>query len=56
MMQQADPTWNPHEKLEFFKLCVWTTLSQMGQITSSIEKQELLLLETTLGNDSSKNS
>ena len=33
MLQQADPTWNPHEKLEFFKLCVQTTLSQMGQIT-----------------------
>ena len=50
MMQQLDPTWNPHQKLEFFKLCVRTTLSQIGQITSSIEKQELLLLETTLGN------
>ena len=50
MMQQADPTWNPHEKIEFFKLCVGTTLSQMGQITSSMEKLELLLLETTLGN------
>ena len=32
MMQQVDPTWNPHQKLEFFKLCVRTTLSQMGQI------------------------
>ena len=31
-------------------LCVRTTLSQMGQVTSSMEKQELLLLETTLGN------
>ena len=50
IMQQLDPTWNPHQKLEFFKLCVRTTLSQIGQITSSIEKQELLLLETTLGN------
>ena len=50
MMQQLDPTWNPHQKLEFFKLCVRTTLSQLGQITSSMEKQELLLLETTLGN------
>ena len=49
-MQQLDPTWNPHQKLKFFKLCVRTTLSQIGQITSSIEKQELLLLETTLGN------
>ena len=36
MMQQLDPTWNPHQKLEFFKLCVRTTLSQIGQITSSI--------------------
>ena len=50
MMQQLDPTWNPHQKLEFFKLCVRTTLSQIGQITSSLEKQELLLSETTLGN------
>ena len=50
MMQQLDPTWNPHQKLEFFKLCVRKTLSQIGQITSSMEKQELLLLETTLGN------
>ena len=50
MMQQVDPTWNPHQKLEFFKLSVRTTLSQIGQITSSMEKQELLLLETTLGN------
>ena len=33
MMQQLDPTWNPHQKLEFFKLCVRTTLSQIGQIT-----------------------
>ena len=41
---------DPHQKLEFFKLCVRTTLSQLGQITSSMEKQELLLLETTLGN------
>ncbi len=49
-MQQVDIAWNPHQKLEFFKLCVRTTLSQMGQITSSMEKQELLLLETTLGN------
>ena len=39
MMQQIDPTWNPHQKLEFSKLCVRTTLSQIGQITSSIEKQ-----------------
>ena len=50
MMQQLDPTWNPHQKLEFFKLCVRTTLSQLGQITSSMEKQEHQLLETTLGN------
>ena len=21
MMQQLDPTWNPHQMLEFFKLC-----------------------------------
>ena len=39
MMQQADPTWNPHEKLEFFKLCVRTTLSQMGQITANGAKE-----------------
>ena len=32
MMQQLDPTWNPHQKLEFFKLCIRTTLSQIGQI------------------------
>ena len=35
---------------KLFKLCVRTTLSQIGQITSLIKKQELLLLETTLGN------
>ena len=34
IMQQLDPTWNPHQKLEFFKLCVSTILSQIGQITS----------------------
>ena len=32
-MQQLDPTWNPHKQLEFSKLCVRTTLSQIGQIT-----------------------
>ena len=46
-MQQLDPTWNPHQKLEFFKICVRTTLAQMGQITSSLEKQELIMLEKT---------
>ena len=38
MMQQLDPTWNPHQKLEFFKLCVRTTLSQIGQITGGFEQ------------------
>ena len=33
MMQQLDPTWNPHQKLELIKLCIKTTLSQIGQIT-----------------------
>jgi hypothetical protein len=50
MMQQVDTAWNPHQKLEFFKVCDRTTLSQMGKVTSSMEKQELLLLETTLVN------
>ena len=50
MMQQMDDTWNPHIKLEFFKVCVRTTMSALGQKTSSIEKQELINLETTLSN------
>ena len=29
---QLDPTWNPHQKLKFLKLCVRTTPSQIGQI------------------------
>jgi hypothetical protein len=50
MMQQLDSTWNPHLQLEFFKVCVRSTLSQLGQITSSVEAQELIQLETTLTN------
>ena len=33
MMQQMDDTWNPHMKLEFFKVCVRTTMSALGQKT-----------------------
>ena len=50
MKQQLDSTRNPHQKLEFFEICVMTTLAQMGQIISSLEKQELIMLEITLGN------
>ena len=35
IMQQLDPTWNLHQKLEFLMICVRTTLTQMGQIKSS---------------------
>jgi hypothetical protein len=49
-MQQLDPTWNPHLQLEYFKVCVRPTLSTLGQITSSIEAQELIQLETTSAN------
>ena len=45
-----DQTWNPHMKLEFFKVSVRTIMSALGQKTSSVEKQELILLETTLTN------
>ena len=47
---QLDSTWNPHLKMEFHKICVRTTLAQIGQIISSLEKQELKMLETTLAN------
>ena len=50
MMQQLKPTWNSHQKLEFFKICVRTTLAGMGQIASSLEKRALIMLETALGN------
>ena len=39
MIQQLDPTRNPHQKLDFFKLCVRTILARMGQITSSLENK-----------------
>jgi hypothetical protein len=37
VMQQLDPTWNPHLQLDFFKVCVRSTLLQLGQMTSSLE-------------------
>ena len=37
-------------KLEYFKTCVRTTMQALGQVTSSVEKQELIQLETTLTN------
>ena len=48
--RQLDSTWNPHLKIEFLKICVRTTLAQIGQIISSLEKQELKMLKTTLAN------
>ena len=39
MMQQMDPTWHPHMKLEYFKTCVRLTMMTLGQMTSSVEKQ-----------------
>ena len=45
-----DLTQNPHMKLEYFKVCVRTTMSALGQKTSSVDKQELILLETTITN------
>ena len=42
MMQQMDHTRNQHMQLELFKMCVRTTLSQLVQITSSMEKQDLV--------------
>ena len=50
MMQQMDPTWDPHKKLEYFKVCVRSTMSELGQITSSMEAQELIQLETQITN------
>ena len=50
MMQQIDHTWDPHMTLEYFKTCIRSVLSQIGQVTSSIEKQQLIQLETTLTN------
>ena len=47
-MMQLDPTWNPHQKLEFFSLCVITTLSQIGQITWSTDTQLPFSYQTCL--------
>ena len=31
MMQQMDASWNPRLKLEYFKVCVRSTMMAMGQ-------------------------
>ena len=32
MMQQMESTWNPHQKLEYYKVCVRPTMMTLGQI------------------------
>jgi hypothetical protein len=49
-MQHLDATWNLHLQWKFFKVCVRSNLSKLGQITSAPEAQELNELETTLTN------
>ena len=41
---------------EFFKVCVRSTMMLRGQITSSVEKQKLIQLETTITINSYKSS
>ena len=47
MMQQMDPTWHPHMKLEYFKPCVRTTMQALGHVTKFDLKQKLVALYLT---------